>query len=227
MEQFFKRIIKKREKIEKYYQEIKELDSKIEELKEQQIKISDELLKERKKLIDLTEIDKKDNMETLVNLISLLIIVLSIGGSLFYISKTVMFLDMIINTIKCVIAIFFINGINLILNKIANILIKKYFIKIEEKNMLAIEQQKNKVEILLTKNSTIEKTLSSYRNKKYNILEKIQKEKNEIVNINNILIEELAPLLDDLIDKEVKNDNLELTQAINNISRKLIKKEEY
>lgn len=227
MEQFFKRIIKKREKIEKYYQEIKELDSKIEELKEQQIKISDELLKERKKLTDLKETDKKDNMETLVNLISLLIIVLSIGGSLFYISKTVMFLDMLINTIKCVIAIFFINGINLILNKIANILIKKYFIKIEEKNMLAIEQQKNKVEILLTKNSMIEKTLSSYRNKKYNILEKIQKEKNEIANINNILIEELAPLLDDLIDKDVKNDNLELTQAINNISRKLIKKEEY
>lgn len=227
MEQFFKRIIKKREKIEKYYQDIKDLDSKIEELKKQQIKISNELLKERKKLIDLTEIDKKDNMETLVNLISLLIIVLSIGGSLFYISKTVMFLDMLINTIKCVIAIFFINGTNLILNKIANILIKKYFIKIEEKNMLAIEQQKNKVNILLTKNSTIEKTLSSYRNKKYNILEKIQKEKNEIANINNILIEELAPLLDDLIDKEVKNDNLELTQAINNISRKLIKKEEY
>lgn len=227
MEQFFKRIIKKREKIEKYYQDIKELDSKIEELKKQQIKISNELLKERKKLIDLTEIDKKDNMETLVNLISLLIIVLSIGGSLFYISKTVMFLDMLINTIKCVIAIFFINGTNLILNKIANVLIKKYFIKIEEKNMLAIEQQKNKVDILLIKNSMIEKTLSSYRNKKYNILEKIQKEKNEIANINNILIEELAPLLDDLIDKDVKNDNLELTQAINNISRKLIKKEEY
>lgn len=227
MEQFFKKIIKKREKIENYYEEIKELETKIAEVKEEQLKILNELLEERKKLTDLTQIDKKDNMETFVNLISLLIIVLSIGGSLFYISKTVMFLDMLINTIKCVIAIFFINGTNLILNKIANVLIKKYFIKIEEKNMLAIEQQKNKVDILLIKNSMIEKTLSSYRNKKYNILEKIQKEKNEIANINNILIEELAPLLDDLIDKEVKNDNLELTQAINNISRKLIKKEEY
>lgn len=221
MDHFFKRIIKKQEEIEKLKQEIKELDSKIEQIKKEQTKIFNELLKENQKLTDITKKDRIDNIESLINLTSILIFILSVGGSLFYITKIELFLDMIINTIKCLIAIIFINGTNLILNRIGNFLIKKYFIKIKEKNKLAIEQQENKIKILLAKNNAIEKTLSSYRNKKYNILESIQKEKSEIAKINDILIDELAPLLDILIEEQINQENKNIKQAIDNIERKL------
>lgn len=220
MNKFFNMILYHQAIIDKYKREMNDIAEKINELEQESLIVQNELKLENNKLDILTYKNKIENSESLVNLLAILIFALSIVGSVVFIFDGNSFIDIIYRLLRGILTIIPIIGAYFIVYKIATILIKNHFAGLEEKNKKEIEAQRKKVEPLKEKNVFLSKERSVLVGKYRELQVNIEKEKEIILKINGVLIEELAPLLDDLIEREM-NDNQNVKQAMENVSRKL------